>query len=149
VIAGFEPLDILFAVVMILKQLKEGRGEVENAYTRIVKPEGNPKALRLMGEVFEPVDAPWRGIGVIPKSGLAIRKEFSRFDASAKFDVEVEADYSMPHGCRCGEVLRAVCYPNECPLFRVACTPETPVGPCMVSHEGSCYISAKYGVEQT
>ena len=148
VIAGFEPLDILFATAMICRQLKEGRGELENAYTRIVKPEGNPTALRLMNAVFETCDAPWRGIGTIPASGLVLRKEFEAYDSSKRFDFESEESYEMPHGCRCGEVLRAVCYPWECPLFNKGCTPESPIGPCMVSHEGSCFISAKYGVEQ-
>ncbi len=148
VIAGFEPLDILFGIAMICRQIKEGRGELENAYTRIVKPRGNPTALKLMHDVFEVGDAPWRGIGTIPYSGLYLRKEFEDNDASKKFDFESEASYEMPHGCRCGEVLRAVCYPWECPLFNKSCTPETPIGPCMVSHEGSCFISAKYGVEQ-
>jgi hydrogenase expression/formation protein HypD len=148
VIAGFEPLDILFSVAMICRQLKEGRGELENAYTSIVKPGGNQTALRLLGEVFERRDAPWRGIGTIPDSGLALRAKFEDHDASKRFDFETEASYEMPHGCRCGEVLRAVCYPWECSLFNKGCTPESPVGPCMVSHEGSCFISAKYGVEQ-
>jgi hydrogenase expression/formation protein HypD len=148
VIAGFEPLDILFAVAMICRQLQEGRGELENAYTRIVKPEGNPTALRLMREVFEVRNAPWRGIGNILDSGLALRHKFEDHDASKRFDFETEASYEMPHGCRCGEVLRAVCYPWECPLFNKGCTPESPVGPCMVSHEASCFIAAKYGVEQ-
>jgi hydrogenase expression/formation protein HypD len=148
VIAGFEPLDILFSIAMILRQLKEGRGELENAYTRIVKPEGNQQALRLMYRVFEKCDAPWRGIGTIPDSGLSIRDEFSAHDASKKFEVETEESYGMPHGCKCGEVLRAVCYPWDCPLFNRGCCPETPIGPCMVSHEGSCFIAAKYGVEQ-
>ncbi|MFA5869296.1 MAG: hydrogenase formation protein HypD [Candidatus Bathyarchaeia archaeon] len=148
VIAGFEPLDILFATAMICRQLKEGRGELENAYTRIVRPDGNPHAVKLLGEVFERCDAPWRGIGTIPDSGLRIREKFADHDASKLFDFESEASYEMPHGCRCGEVLRAVCYPWECPLFNTGCTPESPIGPCMVSHEGSCFISAKYGVEQ-
>jgi hydrogenase expression/formation protein HypD len=148
VIAGFEPLDILFSVAMICRQLKEGRGELENAYKRIVRPEGNPHAISLMEEVFERRDAPWRGIGTIPDSGLALKKEFEDHDASKRFDFESEANYEMPHGCRCGEVLRAVCYPWDCPLFNKSCTPESPIGPCMVSHEGSCFISAKYGVEQ-
>ena len=147
VVAGFEPLDILFAIAMILRQLNEGRGVIENAYTRAVKGEGNLKAKEMMAKVFEPVDAPWRGIGTIPKSGLRLRTEFSVFDAREKFGSESEAIYEMPRGCRCGEVLRAVIYPWECPLFNSACTPENPIGPCMVSHEGSCFISAKYSVE--
>jgi len=147
VIAGFEPLDVLMSVAMILRQIKEGRAEIENSYTRAVKPEGAPRALRLLKQVFEPEDAPWRGIGVIPQSGLKVRDEYEAHDASKRFHVETEVSYEMPPGCRCGDVLRAIIYPWECPLFNKTCTPESPVGPCMVSHEGSCYISARYGVE--
>jgi len=148
VIAGFEPLDVLFAVAMILRQKKEGRGELENAYRRVVKTRGNPNALRMMDEVFSAEDAPWRGIGTIPRSGLGLRPEFEEHDASLRFEVETEEDYSMPAGCRCGEVLRAIIYPWECPAFNSGCDPENPVGPCMVSHEGSCFIAAKYGAEE-
>lgn len=147
VIAGFEPLDVLIAVAMILKQIKDDRGEIENAYKRAVKPEGNRKAWSMVEEVLKPTDAPWRGIGVIPESGLKIREEYSQYDASERFEIETEESYEMPEGCRCGEVLRAMIYPWDCPLFNKACKPELPVGPCMVSHEGSCYIAAKYGVE--
>lgn len=145
VVAGFEPLDVLFATAMIVRQIDEGRGEIENAYSRAVREDGNPRALRLMDEAFEPVDAPWRGIGSIPMSGLALRKRFEEHDASKRFDVRTEDNYAMPEGCRCGEVLRAIIYPWECPIYNTACTPESPVGPCMVSQEGSCFISAKYG----
>lgn len=145
VIAGFEPLDVFFATAMVLHQMNEGRGEVENGYRRAVREEGNPKAVKLLEEVFEPVDAPWRGIGSIPRSGLALRPRFLEHDASKRFEVEIEESYSMPEGCRCGEVLRALIYPWDCPLYGNACRPESPVGPCMVSQEGSCYISAKYG----
>ncbi|MBN2336687.1 hydrogenase formation protein HypD [Candidatus Bathyarchaeota archaeon] len=148
VIAGFEPLDILISVAMILRQIKEGRAEIENSYSRAVKPQGAPRALELLNRVFEPEDAPWRGIGVIPASGLKVRPEYQEHDASKLFDVETEASYEMPPGCRCGDVLRAIIYPWDCPLFNKTCTPDTPVGPCMVSHEGSCYISARYGVEE-
>jgi hydrogenase expression/formation protein HypD len=148
VIAGFEPLDILFSIALILKQIKEGRTEVENTYKRAVKVEGNQKALQILDEVFQPEDAPWRGIGLIPKSGLQFRPKFHQYDASKKYDIIVEEDYTMPSGCKCGEVLRAMIYPWECPLFNRGCNPDNPVGPCMVSHEGSCYISARYGVSQ-
>jgi len=147
VIAGFEPLDILLAVALLIRQVNEGRAEVENTYRRAVKPQGNQRALRLMNRVFQRVDAPWRGIGPIPKSGLALRDEYSDHDASKRYRETQETDYSMPEGCKCGEVLRAVIYPWECPLFQTRCTPENPVGPCMVSHEGSCYIASRYGVE--
>ena len=146
VIAGFEPLDVLFSIAMILRQIKDGRGEIENSYKRVVKPYGTPRALRLLEQVFELEDAPWRGIGVIPDSGLKIRNEYLAHDATKRFDIETETSYEMPHGCRCGDVLRAIIYPWECPLFNKTCSPESPVGPCMVSHEGSCYISARYGV---
>jgi hydrogenase expression/formation protein HypD len=148
VIAGFEPLDILFSVAMILKQIQDGRGEIENSYKRAVKPEGTPRALRLLDTVFQPVNSPWRGIGIIPESGLMIRDEYSDHDAQTRFGIRTEETYEMPHGCRCGDVLTATIYPQQCPLYNTQCTPEHPVGPCMVSHEGSCYISARYGVEQ-
>ncbi|MFC1802382.1 hydrogenase formation protein HypD [Thermoproteota archaeon] len=148
VIAGFEPLDILFSIALILKQIKEGRAEIENTYQRAVKSEGNQRALNLLYQVFKTEDAPWRGIGTIPKSGLQLRQEYSRYDASKKFDVLVEDTYSMPVGCKCGEILRAMIYPWDCPLFNNVCNPNNPVGPCMVSHEGSCYIAARYGVEE-
>jgi hydrogenase expression/formation protein HypD len=148
VIAGFEPLDILFSIALILKQHKEGRAEIENTYQRAVKPEGTPSALRMLERVFEPEDAPWRGIGIIPKSGLKIRDEFRVHDASKKFDIKVETSYTMPAGCKCGEVLRAMIYPWDCPLFNKGCDPHNPIGPCMVSHEGSCFIAARYGVDE-
>jgi len=96
---------------------------------------------------IRPVDAPWRGIGTIPKSGLQVRDEYADHDATARFNVQEEESYEMPSGCRCGDVLRAIIYPWQCPLYNNGCTPDNPVGPCMVSHEGSCYISARYGVE--
>jgi len=148
VIAGFEPLDILFSIALIIKQKNEGRAEIENTYQRAVKPEGLPQALAMMDKVFQPEAAPWRGIGTIPESGLQLRPEYEQYDASKKFDILVESDYSMPPGCKCGEVLRAMIYPWNCPLFNKTCNPDNPVGPCMVSHEGSCYIAARYGVEE-
>ncbi|MFH1179243.1 MAG: hydrogenase formation protein HypD [Candidatus Bathyarchaeota archaeon] len=148
VIAGFEPLDILFSIALIIKQIKEGRAEIENTYQRAVKPEGTPRALQLLDEVFVKEDAPWRGIGAIPKSGLQLRPEYQQYDASKKHDILVEDNYTMPAGCKCGEVLRAMIYPWDCPLFNKGCNPDNPVGPCMVSHEGSCYIAARYGVEE-
>jgi hydrogenase expression/formation protein HypD len=148
VIAGFEPLDILFSIALIIKQIKEGRAEIENTYQRAVKPEGNPRALQLLDQVFQKEDAPWRGIGTIPESGLQLKPEYQQYDASEKYDILVEDDYSMPMGCKCGEVLRAIIYPWECPLFNKGCNPDNPVGPCMVSHEGSCYIASRYGATE-
>jgi len=145
VIAGFEPLDVLIGVAMLIDMINNGECTVKNEYTRAVRFEGNVKALEFMDKVFKVSDAYWRGIGFIPNSGLELRDEFSMFDARVKFDVNVEADYNMPPGCRCGDVLRGLIMPWECPLFAKVCTPENPVGPCMVSFEGSCSIAYKYG----
>ncbi len=143
VITGFEPLDVLQGIAMILRQLHEGRAEIEIAYARGVMPQGNPVALAAIDEVFETVSATWRGLGEIPGSGYRIRPEFAAFDALARFSPIVEPTQE-PKGCRCGDVLRAVIAPNECPLFRKVCTPENPVGPCMVSGEGSCAAYYRY-----
>lgn len=143
VITGFEPVDVLQGIVMIMRQLHEGRAEIEIAYSRGVMKEGNPVALAAIEEVFETVDATWRGLGVIPGSGYAIRDEYKEFDAFARFSPEVEPTQE-PKGCRCGDVLRGIMAPNECPLFRKVCTPENPIGPCMVSSEGSCAAYFRY-----
>jgi hydrogenase expression/formation protein HypD len=144
VVAGFEPLDILQSLYMLIRQANEGRAEVEIQYSRAVKPEGNLAAQKILGEVFEPVDTIWRGLGPIPGSGLAIRKEFEAFDAEKAFTVDVS--YSRePAGCACGEILRGVKSPADCRLFAGACTPEHPVGPCMVSTEGTCSAHYAYG----
>ena len=143
VITGFEPLDVLQGIAMIMRQLHEGRAEIEIAYTRGVHPEGNPVAKAAIDEVFHTVDATWRGLGVIPGSGYAVREEFADFDAVRRFEPEVEPTQE-PKGCRCGDVLRGAMAPNECPLFRRVCTPENPVGPCMVSSEGSCAAYFRY-----
>lgn len=143
VITGFEPVDVLQGIAMIMRQLHEGRAEIEIAYSRGVMKEGNPVALAAIEEVFETVDATWRGLGVIPGSGYAIRDEYKEFDAFARFSPEVEPTQE-PKGCRCGDVLRGIMVPNECPLFRKVCTPENPIGPCMVSSEGSCAAYFRY-----
>lgn len=143
VITGFEPVDVLQGIAMIMRQLHEGRAEIEIAYSRGVMKEGNPVALAVIEEVFETVDATWRGLGVIPGSGYAIRDEYKEFDAFARFSPEVEPTQE-PKGCRCGDVLRGIMAPNECPLFRKVCTPENPIGPCMVSSEGSCAAYFRY-----
>lgn len=143
VITGFEPVDVLQGIAMIMRQLHEGRAEIEIAYSRGVMKEGNPVALAAIEEVFETVDATWRGLGVIPGSGYAIRDEYKEFDAFARFFPEVEPTQE-PKGCRCGDVLRGIMAPNECPLFRKVCTPENPIGPCMVSSEGSCAAYFRY-----
>ena len=143
VITGFEPVDVLQGIAMLVRQLHEGRAEIEIAYARGVMPEGNSVALAAIDEVFETCTATWRGLGGIPGSGYRIREEFADFDAVRRFEPDVEPTRD-PKGCRCGDVLRARMAPNECPLFRTVCTPENPVGPCMVSSEGSCAAYYRY-----
>ena len=143
VITGFEPVDVLQGIAMIMRQLHEGRAEIEIAYARGVMAEGNPTAMAAIDEVFETCPAIWRGLGEIPDSGYRIRPEFAEFDAVLRFDPEIEPTQD-PKGCRCGDVLRGIMAPNECPLFRKVCSPENPVGPCMVSSEGSCAAYYRY-----
>ncbi len=143
VITGFEPVDVLQGIAMIMRQLKEGRAEIEIAYARGVMEKGNPHALAAIDEVFETCPAMWRGLGEIPGSGYKIREEFANFDAMRRFAPQVEQ--TVEHkGCRCGDVLRGIMAPSECALFRKVCTPENPVGPCMVSGEGSCAAYYRY-----
>ncbi len=146
VVTGFEPLDILKGVEMLVRQVRAGEAKVENEYARFVRPEGNPKAREILYRVFEPCDADWRGIGTIPGSGLAIRETYAPFDAARRLAVTVEPPVE-PKGCRCGEILKGQITPSDCPLFRGACTPEAPVGACMVSTEGTCAAAYKYGTE--
>jgi hydrogenase expression/formation protein HypD len=151
VVAGFEPLDLLMAIYMLSKQVIEERTEVENEYSRIVKPDGNKKAQQLIDEVFESSNVAWRSFPVIKDSGLRIRSEFEKHDARYMFRDELEqvstkfSDKKEAEGCRCGDVLRGVVDPHECPLFGETCKPRTPIGPCMVSVEGTCYIRFRYG----
>ena len=144
VVSGFEPLDILQSVDMLVNQVESGERRVEIAYRRGVRPEGNQQALRLMEQVFEPCPAQWRGIGEVPDSGLKLRKKYQRFDAALAFDIAPGPTYE-PAGCICGDVLRGVKTPADCQLFGKACTPQYPVGPCMVSSEGSCSAYYLYG----
>ena len=137
-VSGFEPLDVLQCVSMIVAQIESGEPKVETAYSRAVRQEGNPVAMGMLEKVFEPATANWRGVGDIPGSGLRIREEFAAFDADRIFDIKLEKPPREPAGCLCGEVIRAVKTPEDCKLFRKVCTPENPVGPCMVSSEGSC-----------
>ncbi len=144
VVTGFEPLDMLRGIQMLAKQVVQGRAEVENEYHRIVKPQGNSKAQELIAEIFESCDADWRGVGSIPDSGLRIREEYAAFDAARQIEVEVE-EPKEHQGCLCGEILKGKVTPKDCSLFRTACTPENPVGACMVSSEGTCAAEYKYG----
>lgn len=137
VITGFEPVDILSGIYLILCQILKHDYFVEIQYTRGVSPGGNARARALTEEVFKPGDARWRGLGPIPGSGLHFRDEYRGFDAGLRHEVPEITSYE-PKGCRCGEILKGIISPFECPLFRNGCTPETPVGPCMVSHEGTC-----------
>ena len=137
VISGFEPLDILQSVLMLTLQVEEGRSEVEIQYRRGVKPEGNARAREVMERVFRPADSDWRGIGVVPGTGLDLRPEFERFNAATRFGIVVK-ESREPAGCICGRVLRGAAWPSECGLFGTRCTPAHPVGACMVSSEGAC-----------
>lgn len=143
VVSGFEPADILQAIWLLAEQVNTGPPKLENAYRRAVTAEGNPKAREILETVFEPADANWRGIGIIPKSGLKIRPEFAAFDAERVFTVTVK-NVAEPKGCACGEILTGVKIPPECQLYRKRCTPENPVGPCMVSTEGTCAAYYRY-----
>ena len=142
VISGFEPEDILLAVWQLLRQIAEGRPKVENEYTRAVRPEGNPLARAAITRCFTPRSDLWRGMGEIPESGLEIRDEYAAFDAEKKFGVTIAGP--APTACRCGEVITGRMDPPGCPLFGRRCTPEDPVGPCMVSSEGACAAWYKY-----
>jgi len=144
VVSGFEPLDILLCVDMLVDQIETGQYKVEIAYRRGVKPEGNQQALRLMDNVFEVSEADWRGIGVVPESGLRIRKSYQQFDAETNFDISMKPSREAK-GCLCGSILRGISTPLDCRLFGNNCTPEHPVGPCMVSSEGSCATYYHYG----
>jgi len=144
-ISGFEPVDILLAVDSLVAQIESGQPKVDIAYRRGVKPEGNQPALHLMEKVFEIGDANWRGIGIVSESGLQLKPEYEKHDASKNFNVKA-GPTREPKGCICGSVLRGVSTPPECKLFRKTCTPERPVGPCMVSSEGSCATYYQYEV---
>jgi len=143
VIAGFEPIDILQGVFMILGQILSGYPRVEIQYIRGVRPEGNKRAVSILEEFFKVSDAPWRGLGIIPESGLVLRKEYAFFDAVKRYDIPQIPSCEI-EGCRCGDILRGLIAPTQCPLFRKACTPANPIGPCMVSSEGTCSAYYNY-----
>lgn len=145
IVSGFEPLDILQSIWMILQQMIEGRCEVENQYNRVVQQEGNAVAIDAINKVFEVrEDFEWRGLGDIPRSGLKIRPEYAQFDAEVKFTVP-NLKVADAAACQCGEILKGVLKPWQCKVFGTACTPETPIGTCMVSSEGACAAYYKYG----
>jgi hydrogenase expression/formation protein HypD len=147
VISGFEPLDILLCIDKLVEQIEKRKPKVEIAYPRGAKPEGNRKARQLMDDVFEIGEANWRGIGVVPQSGLKIGRRYERFDADKAFSVSLKPS-KEPMGCRCGDVIRGAATPLQCQLFRKVCTLESPVGPCMVSSEGACAAYYQYGTTE-
>ena len=143
VVGGFEPVDILQALCIMAEQRRDDAPAVVNAYQRAVSDQGNPRARALLETYFMPSDALWRGLGPIPNSGLALRPAYERFDAMKRLDITLPDVPPLP-GCRCGQVLKGRITPPQCPLFGKACTPASPVGPCMVSTEGSCAAYFKY-----
>ncbi|MCK5201128.1 MAG: hydrogenase formation protein HypD, partial [Spirochaetales bacterium] len=147
VVSGFEPLDILQSIYMLVNQIEKGQPELENQYSRAVKPEGNIKAQEMMYRVFETTDDWWRGIGTIPDSGLSLTNEFKAFDARQLFEPLSRTLSEKDKGCICGEILKGLKTPEHCPLFGIICTPVDPVGACMVSGEGTCAAWYKYARE--
>ncbi len=143
VISGFEPMDMVSSVHSILKQITDKKPEVEIQYKRVVKKNGNPEAIKQIYSVFEPSNADWRGLGKIPGSGLCLKESYQKFDSKTKFPVKSIKPKEHP-GCDCGKILKGIKKPNQCKLFAKACTPEYPIGPCMVSSEGSCAAYYKY-----
>jgi hydrogenase expression/formation protein HypD len=143
VITGFEPVDILEGIFMILGQIKEHKKTVAIQYRRGVNPEGNPRAKELLNDVFKPAATSWRGLGMIPDSGLYFREAYRNFDARLRFDIPPLESVEVT-GCRCGDILRGILSPRECPLFKSVCTPLNPLGPCMVSTEGTCSAYYRY-----
>jgi hydrogenase expression/formation protein HypD len=143
-ITGFEPIDILHGILNLTKQITDEKASIDIEYKRVVQPEGNKKAIEILNKVFEPIDANWRGIGTIPNSGLALKPEYIKYDATRKFRIELPKP-KEPKGCICGKVLLGLNSPLDCGLFGKKCTPLSPIGPCMVSSEGSCAAYYKYG----
>ncbi len=143
-ITGFEPGDILLAILSILEQMDKGKPTVANEYLRVVRPSGNPSAQTVIHDMLKVKDSHWRGLGLIPQSGLRLKKRYARYDAEVKFNLNIKAGKGDLPGCRCGEVLRGKISPIQCPLFAKKCTPESPYGPCMVSYEGACLAFFKY-----
>jgi hydrogenase expression/formation protein HypD len=143
VVSGFEPLDLILSTYWLMLQKRDTAPRVEIEYSRVVHPEGNVKALALLNQVYDRADANWRGFGVIPQSGLVLKDAFSSYDGTKKFDLPTPKA-ATPQGCRCGQVLKGMITPKECPLFATRCTPTNPVGACMVSSEGTCAAYYKY-----
>jgi len=147
VISGFEPNDVLLSILMLLKQVRDKKYDSLNEYSRVVKPEGNILAQRIIEDVFQSVSSPWRGIGRVYDGGLVIKENYQEFDAEKKFDIKIEKSQDIPPGCSCHLIMVGKLYPYECSLFRKECTPINPIGPCMVSAEGTCSIYYRYHSE--
>lgn len=145
VVGGFEPLDVLYALALIVRQVSKGEAKVENGYERAVDYRGNEKSQELIDEVFRVSDTTWRGIGELEDSGLALRESYEKWDATEKFDIEPETGHEVLPKCRCPEVITARTTPDQCELFRDKCTPDSPHGPCMVGEEAMCNIWYRYG----
>lgn len=143
VIAGFEPLDILEGIYRLVRQIAQRKPQVEIQYKRVVRSNGNPEAKKILSDVFSTCDSNWRGLGIIPKSGLKIKDKYARFDAERVFKLKAKP-HREPAGCICGWVLKGVKSPNDCYNFATICTPENPLGPCMVASEGTCSTYYKY-----
>jgi hydrogenase expression/formation protein HypD len=143
VISGFEPLDVLFGIYMILRQLKQGKPSIENEYKLAVTWEGNIKAQKVMEKVFNKINGKWRGIGTIPSSKLELKKAYCDFDVYSKYDIKVKSGIDFQPGCKCNLVIIGKIKPNQCSLFMKECTPQNPIGACMVSIEGTCRIWSK------
>jgi len=145
VIAGFEPLDVMQAILMLVRQINDGRAEVENEFTRAVTRDGNLKAQALVSDVFELRRSfEWRGLGMVPYSALRIREAYGAFDAERRFRLETRS-VADNKACECGAILRGVKHPRDCKVFGTVCTPESPIGSCMVSSEGACAAYYSYG----
>jgi len=145
VVAGFEPIDVLLAILNIVEQIFSGKAYLYNEYSRVVKREGNILAKKYVEECFEVCDASWRGIGVVSRSGLSFRKKYEKYDAVVEYGLNLKGGVDVKPGCRCSDVILGKAKPTDCPFFMKTCTPRHPYGPCMVSSEGTCSIWARYG----
>lgn len=143
VVSGFEPADLLYSILELTEMIAQNRPDLKNEYTRLVHQNGNPAAMALIEQVFCPAVSDWRGLGRIPESGYRIRDEYAQWDAMKKFSLSPEKEKEIP-GCRCAQVIRGILSPSGCPLFRKVCSPDNPVGPCMVSGEGACAAAYQY-----
>ncbi len=148
VVAGFEPIDVLLAIYKILMQIRQRVSKIENEYSRVVRDQGNPEALKLMNKVFDRKDGAWRGFPIIRKSIAILKEKYAKYDAVREFSIELTYE-TKAKGCICDKIIKGLAKPKDCKLFAKACTPLTPKGPCMVSREGACYIYYNFGRDDT